>query len=344
MIRRHLILTAPILALLGIAALALSACGKPAEKAAAGATPAELTFSILSAENQTSMEPLWAPLLADMSEAIGVPVKPYFATNYTSLVEAMRFKQVQMGWFSAAPALQAVRRADAEVLGRVVDAGGDATYKSVIIVRKGSGITLDKLLKCDKSLTFGLGDTQSTSGTLAPMTYLFTPNNVEPVKCFKSVRSASHQANAFSVANGVLDAATNNTVGILFFQRQSPAMAEKIEVIWTSPPLPESSIVVRKDLDPALKEKIRQFFLTYGTGTDAKAETQREVLKGLAYGGFRPANDSYLDPVREMEAGEALAAAKRSGDQGRVAKAQAEFDKIRAEAAQARAIEPAAAP
>ena len=338
MIRRDL-----MLALSAAAALALAACGKPAEKADAGATPSELTFSILSAENQTSMEPLWAPLLADMSEQIGVKVKPYFATNYTSLVEAMRFKQVQMGWFSASPALQAVRRADAEVLGRVVDAGGDATYKSVLIVKKGSGITLDKVLKCDKTLNFGLGDTQSTSGTLAPMAYLFTPRGIEPNKCFKSVRSASHQANTFSVANGVLEVATNNTVGLVFFKRQSPEMAEKIEVIWTSPPLPESSIVVRKDLDPALKEKIRQFFLTYGTGTDEKAAKQREVLKGLAYGGFKPADNSYLDPVREMEAAEQLAAARRGGDKAKIAAAQAEFDKIRASAAQARAIEPAAA-
>jgi phosphonate transport system substrate-binding protein len=326
------------------AALALGACSeKNTAQGPAGGPPKELVFSILSAENQASMGPLWQPLLDDMSAQIGVKVKPYFATNYTALIEAMRFKQVHMGWFSASPALQAVRRADAEVLGRVVDAGGEATYKSVIIVKKGSGITLDKLLKCDKTLNFGLGDTQSTSGTLAPLTYLFTPRNIEPAKCFKSVRSASHQANTFSIANGVLDVATNNTVGLVFFKRQSPEMAEKIEVIWTSPPLPESSIVVRKDLDPALKEKIRQFFLTYGTGADAKAEKQREVLKGLAYGGFRPADDSYLDPVREMEAGEALAAAKRSGDAGRIAKAQAEFDKVRAEVTQRRAIEPAAA-
>ncbi|HKP79565.1 MAG TPA: phosphate/phosphite/phosphonate ABC transporter substrate-binding protein [Phenylobacterium sp.] len=335
MIRRNLILAAA-------AALALGACGKPAEKAAEGGAPKELTFSILSAENQTSMEPLWAPLLADMSAQIGVKVKPYFATNYTSLVEAMRFKQVQIGWFSAAPALEAVKRADAEVLGRVVDAGGDATYKSVIIVKKGSGITLDKVLACDRTLSFGLGDTQSTSGTLAPLTYLFTPKGIEPNKCFKSVRSASHQANAFSVANGVVDVATNNTVGMVFFKRQSPELAAKVEVIWNSPPLPESSIVVRKDLDPALKEKIRQFFLTYGTGTDEKSAKQREVLKGLAYGGFRPADNSYLDPVREMEASEALAAAKRSGDKARIAKAQAEFDKVSADAAQSRALEPAA--
>ena len=335
MIRRHLILAAA-------AALALAGCGRTDDKAGPEGPARELTFSILSAENQTSMEPLWAPLLADMSEQLGLKVKPYFATNYTSLVEAMRFNQVQMGWFSAAPALQAIRRADAEVLGRVVDAGGDATYKSVLIVRKGSGITLADVLKCDKTLTFGIGDAQSTSGTLAPMAYLFTPNNIEPNRCFRTVRSASHQANVFSVANGVLDVATNNTVGLVFAGRQNPEIAEKVEVICNSPPLPESSIVVRRDMDPALKEKIRQFFLTYGVGADEKAAKQREVLKGLAYGGFRPADNSYLDPVREMEAAEALAAARRSGDQAKINRAQADFDKVRAETARRRAVEPGA--
>jgi phosphonate transport system substrate-binding protein len=154
------------------------------------------------------------------------------------------------------------------------------------------------------------------------------------------VRSASHQANAFSVANGLIDVATNNSVGIVFFKRENPVQAAKLDVIWRSPPLPESSIVARKDLDPAVKEKLRQFFLTYGTGTGPTADKQREVLKGLAYGGFRAADNSYLDPIREMEAAEALADAKRSGDAARTAKAQAEFDKIRATAAQKRAVDP----
>ena len=336
MIRRRLL----GLALAAVAAFGLSGCGdKPHEASAAGA-PKELTFSILSAENQASMGPLWQPLLDDMSAQIGVKVKPYFATNYTSLIEAMRFNQVQVGWFSALPALEAVNRADAEVLGRVIDAGGDATYKSVIIVRKGSGITLDKLLACGGKYSFGMGDAKSTSGTLAPMAYLFTPKNIEPAKCFKTVRSASHQANSFSVANGVLDAATNNSVGVLFFTREKPELAAKVETIWSSPPLPESSIVARKDVDPAVKEKMRQFFLTYGTGTGPKADKQRQVLKGLAYGGFKPADNSYLDPIREMEASETLADARRSGDAAKITRAQADFDKIRAAAAQKRAVEP----
>lgn len=318
-------------------ALTLAGCG---EKPPQTSTPKELTFSILSAENQQSMGPLWKPMLDDLSKELGVPVKPYFATNYTSLIEAMRFNQVQVGWFSALPALEATRRADGQVLGRVIDANGVSSYESVVIVRKGSGITLDKVLACGGRYTLGMGDAKSTSGTLAPMAYLFMPRGVEPAKCFKAVRSASHQANSFSVANGLVDVATSNSVGLVFFAKEAPKLAEKLEVIWRSPPLPESSIVARKDLDPAIKEKLRQFFLTYGTGDGPEAERERGVLRNLEYGGFRPADDSYLDPVREMEAAMALGDARKSGDAARIAQAQAEFDRVRAAAAQKRAADP----
>jgi len=327
-----------LLGSLGLAALlALAACSP---KPAAPAAPKELTFGILPAENQASMGPIWEPLLADLSAQIGVTVKARYVSNYAGLIEAMRFNQAQMGWFSALPALDAVQRSNGEVLGRVIDAGGDATYKSVLIVRKGSGVTLDKVLACGKKYSFGIGDPQSTSGTLAPMAYLFTPKGIDPTACFATVKSSSHQANSAAVANGVLDVATNNTVGLLFAKRDSPKIGNNLDVIWTSPPLPESSIVVRKDVDPAIKEKMRQFFLTYGTQPGPDGDRQRAVLKRLAYGGFKAADDSYLDPVREMQAAVAVAEARKSGDAAKLAKAQADFDKIHATAEQKRAKEP----
>ncbi|MFL5295512.1 MAG: phosphate/phosphite/phosphonate ABC transporter substrate-binding protein [Phenylobacterium sp.] len=335
MMRRRVL--GALAAALSVSALSLAACS---QKPTAPEGPKEIVFGILPAENQASMGPIWQPLLEDMSRQVGVKVTARYVTNYAGLIEAMRFKQVQMGWFSALPALDAVQRANGEVLGRVIDAGGDATYKSILIVKKGSGITLDKVLACDRKYSFGIGDPQSTSGTLAPMAYLFTPKGIDPTRCFKTVRSSSHQANSAAVANGVLDVATNNTVGLLFAKREPPHVGDKLDVIWTSPPLPESSIIVRKDLDPAVKEKMRQFFLTYGTGTGPDADRQRGVLKQLAYGGFRAADDSYLDPVREMQASVALAEARKSGDAKRIAQAQADFDKIHAAAEQKRAKEP----
>jgi phosphonate transport system substrate-binding protein len=299
-----------------------------------------LNFSILSAEDQTSMSKVWQPLLDDLTQQTGIPVKAYYASNYTGLIESMRFNQTQIGWFSALPALEAVNRAKGDVLVRVVTNGGEGVYESVLIAKKGSGITLDDVLKCGKRYTFGLGDAKSTSGTLAPMAYVFIPHGIDPSDCFKVVRSASHQSNLFSVANGVLDVATNNTVGLVFAKRENPALADKIQVIWTSPPLPESSIVVRQDLDPKVREKLRTFFLNYGKAAGAEGDHERQVLKGLAYAGFMPAGDDYLDPIRQMDASQTLSDAKKSGDAAKVAAAQAAFDAVAAQVAAYKAAAP----
>ena len=284
------------LALAAVLALGVASCGGGDEKA--GGAPTEITFSILSAEGQNSSGPLWEPLLEDMSEAIGVPVKTHFGSNYTVLVEAMRADQTQVAWFSAKPALEAIDRAEGEVIARTVDLDGLDSYRATLIVHADSNITLEQVLACGKQFDFGIGDAQSTSGTLAPLTFLFNPRGINPAACFKTVRSANHQSNALSVASGLLDVATSNTVNTVFLTRQNPRAAAQIREIWQSPPIPESGIVLREDLDPALKEKIRSFFLTYGQGEGPEAERQREVLAGLNYSMFKAADDTYLDPVR----------------------------------------------
>jgi phosphonate transport system substrate-binding protein len=316
------------LALVAALALGVASCGG-GDDARDGAAPTELTFSILSAEGQASSGPLWQPLLDDMSKAVGMPVKPYFGSNYTVLVEAMRGGHTQVAWFSAKPAVEAIDRADAEVIARIVDPEGRDSYRSTLIVKAGSGITLANVLACGKQYDFGIGDAQSTSGTLAPMTFLFNPRDIDPAACFKTVRSANHQANAFSVATGVLDVATSNTVNTVFLTRQNPQIAAQIEEIWQSPPIPESGIVVREDLDPALKEKIRSFFLTYGQGEGPEAERQRAVLAGLNYSRFNPADDSYLNPIREMVADQQLIEARAAGDAAKVATAERELQRLR---------------
>ena len=105
--------------------------------------------------------------------------------------------------------------------------------------------------------------------------------------------------------------------------------ASQIEDIWVSPPIPESGIVIREDLDPALKEKLRSFFLTYGQGQGPDADSQRQVLAGLNYSMFRAADDSYLDPVREMVADQKLSEARAKNDQAGVAAAERDLAALR---------------
>ena len=118
----------------------------------------------------------------------------------------------------------------------------------------------------------------------------------------------------------------SNTV---FLLKQNPAVAAQIQEIWQSPPIPESGIVVREDLDPAIKEKIRSFFLTYGQGEGAEAERQRQVLAGLNYSRFNAADDSYLNPVREMIADQQLGEARAKGDTAAASAAERELQRLR---------------
>ena len=335
MIRRSLI------AGLTLSALALAACSGPSEAPKATDT---VTFSILSTESAQNMESYWGPILADMEKQTGLKVKPFFSSNYSSLIVAMGAKQTDLGWFSNQSGLEAVRRSNGEVFARTFDPSGVDGYKSVIIVPKDSKLTLEQLLKCDKSLNFGIGDKKSTSGTLAPMTYVFIPAGKKPETCFKTVLTGNHQANLFAVANGKLDAATNNTTSLRLNADRKDGQADRVKVIWESPTLPEDPIIWRKDLDPVVKEKLRQFFLTYAQGDTPEAQKQRDNLKRLSIGGFKPADDTHLLTVREMEALEGLGLAKEGGDKAKVAAAEKALADIRAQrlAAEAKAGLPSA--
>jgi phosphonate transport system substrate-binding protein len=316
-------------------ALTLAGCDRggqgDAGSGGGGGAPQVVRFSVLPTENAANLRTLWAPFIEDMSRQTGLQIEPVFASNYTALVTAMASDQVDAGWFSNASGLEAVRRGGGEVFARSSDPSGVDGYNSVLIVNTTSPLTLEDVTRCDRRLDFGLGDARSTSGTLAPVTYLFAPRNIDPQRCFATVRTANHEANLLSVANGLLDVATNNSTNLKRLTAARPEVGARVKVIWTSPLIPEDPIVRRKDLDPAVKEKLRQFFLTYGTGEGAEAQRQRDVLRTLDFGTFRPADDSHLLPVREMEATERLLAARNGRDAAATAEAERALADVQAE-------------
>ena len=331
-----------LIAAAGLGAAALAGCGRQSPPPSDGSSGV-LKFSIVAPESASSLESYWRPIIADMEKATGLKIEPYIGANYTALVEAMRFKQTHFGWFTNLSGLEAIRRADGEVFARTFDPNGDDGYNSVILVPASSKTTLEDILRCDRKFNFGIGDAKSTSGTLSP-------KGIDVQTCFKTLKSANHNTNLVGVANGVLDAGTGNTTS-LRLQRErdveraakgEPTLGDKVRVVWTSPRLPEDPIVWRKDLDPAVKEKLRQFFLTYAQGDGPEAERQRGLLARISIGGFMPADDNHLVRVREMEATENVLEAQRGGDPKRIADARKALDGVKAEEAalQARTGQP----
>ena len=214
----------------------------------------------------------------------------------------MRFNKVQVAWYGNKSAMEAVDRAGAEVFAQTVAADGSEGYYSHIIVHKDSPYQkLDDILKCDKALGFGLGDPNSTSGFLVPTTFIFAARNIDPKKCFKTVRNANHEANALAVANKLVAAATNNSESLERVERTKPEARKNIRVIWTSPLIPSDPLAWRKDLDAATKKKIADWMFSYG-----KTDAEKKTLAGLQWEGLKKSDNNQLLPIRQMSINKAI--------------------------------------
>jgi phosphonate transport system substrate-binding protein len=270
--------------------------------------PVEINFGVISTEASVNQKKNWEPFLAAISKGTGFKVNGFYATDYAGVIEAMRFNKIQVAWYGNKSGMEAVDRAGGEVFAQIVSRDGSVGYYSHIIVHRDSPYTkLADILGCEKSMDFGIGDPNSTSGFLVPTSYIFAANNIDPKSCFRTVRNASHQANAMAVANKQVGAATNNSEDLQRVAATAPAAREQIRIIWTSPLIPLDPLVWRKDLDPAVKTKLYRFLMNYGhVGTDDEIKVAREILANLVWSPFHPSSDNQLLTIRRLEANKDL--------------------------------------
>ncbi|MBA4992271.1 phosphonate ABC transporter substrate-binding protein [Pseudomonas aeruginosa] len=256
-----------------------------------------INFGIISTESSQNLKSIWEPFLKDMSQQTGYQVKAFFAPDYAGIIQGMRFDKVDIAWYGNKAAMEAVDRAHGEIFAQTVAASGAPGYWSLLIANKDSKIdSVEDMLANAKSLTFGNGDPNSTSGYLVPGYYVFAKNNVDPVKAFKRTLNSSHEVNALAVSNKQVDVATFNTEGMERLELTQPEKARQLKVIWKSPLIPGDPLVWRNNLSDEQKNKLRDFFFKYG----ANAE-QKKVLADLQWSKFQPSDDDQLLPIRQLE-------------------------------------------
>ena len=255
-----------------------------------------LRFGIISTESSSNQSTQWQPFLDDMSEALGVEVQPFFATDYAAVIQAMRFDKVDLAWYGNKSAMEAVDRAGGEIFAQTVAANGAPGYWSLMIVNKESPYdSVDEVLDHAGELTFGNGDPNSTSGYLVPGYYVFAKNHVDPATAFKRTLNSNHETNALTVANGQVDVATFNTESMERLEITHPDKADQLKVIWKSPLIPSDPLVWRTDLPQETKDELRQFFLSYGD-----TDKQKQILEPLQWSGFAASDNDQLLPIRQL--------------------------------------------
>ncbi|MGN7875362.1 phosphonate ABC transporter substrate-binding protein [Roseateles sp. 22389] len=268
------------------AALVLTVCaGLPQH---ASAQQRALTIGLIPAEDSQAMIESSRQVLDALQQQLGMPVKPFVATDYNGVIEALRAKKLDVAYLGPFSYVLASSVAEVEAFSvAVTKKTGQSAYRSVILARKDSGLRSVAELK---GRNFAFVDPSSASGHLFPKAGL-QQTGLDPDAYFgRVVFSGSHDASILAVANRKVDAAAvadrifNSAVA------KGTVKQDDFVVLWSSRPIPESPMVWRKDLDPALKEKL------------AKALANLKDVKWGDQGvlnGFQPTSDAAYDVVRD---------------------------------------------
>lgn len=169
--------------------------------------PATFRIGLFGGDDSNAAIQANEPIRALLEEKLGIPVEVTTGTSYSAVIEAMRAGRVDAMEVGPFAYVLAVQEANAEAIAVTVNAPDETNavydpslpnaYYSVIITKKGSGITSVADLK---GKTFAFVDPASTSGHLAPKTGLIK-QGLNPDEDMETVFAGSHPTAVLSVWN-----------------------------------------------------------------------------------------------------------------------------------------------
>jgi phosphonate transport system substrate-binding protein len=283
-----------------LAAVWVAGCGSA--PVSSGGHPAKLRFAFnASADDIQATVKRTKLMSAYLSKAIGIPVELREANSYGAVIEAMRSKKVDVATMGPLSYLLAADRGGAEAIavpGRI--STGPGTYQSCIIVRSDSPIqSVEQLVKGAGGYTFSFVDPASTSGHLLPRAY-FDSIGFDPDKGFRKTHySGSHPTALFTVLGGKVDAAATMPSMLKLLEERGKVKAGEIRILWQSPEIPQSPIVVRKDLPEALKKDIQRAFVEVGVKAPELARDMQATTSHPDFS-YYPATDATYNGLREI--------------------------------------------
>jgi phosphonate transport system substrate-binding protein len=276
--RRHTLAT---LVLAGFATLmALPSFAQPRD-------PARLRVALLPDENASTLIQNAQPLKQYLEKTLQRQIELVVTTDYSSMIEAMRFGRIEVAYFGPFSYVLAKSRAPEIEPFAVGVERGSPTYNSVLIATAGGPV---KKLDDVRGKPFGFGDQASTSSHLAPRAHLLKNAGLDGERDYRPVHLGTHDAVARAVQAGQVPAGALSKPIFDNLIARGTIDAGKIVQLDLSAPIPNYPIVMQGNLAPALKQAIRSAFLEM---------KDKEVLKAFRVEAFAPSEDRAYDVLRD---------------------------------------------
>ncbi|HAV3460328.1 TPA: phosphate/phosphite/phosphonate ABC transporter substrate-binding protein, partial [Acinetobacter baumannii] len=226
------------------------------------------------------------PLEMYLEKALGKKIELIVTTDYSSMIEGMRFGRIDLAYFGPLSYVLAKQKSKIEPFA-AMQQKGTTTYQSVLIVNKAAGINNITDIK-KKAVAWG--DKASTSSHLIPKSML-ADKGLFAGKDYKEHFVGAHDAVAMAVQNGHAQAGGLSKPIFKSLVQSGLIDLNKVKVLVESKPFPQYPWTMRSNLKPELKVKIRAAFL------DLK---DPNVLKPFKADGFGPVTDKDYDVVRDL--------------------------------------------
>jgi phosphonate transport system substrate-binding protein len=246
--------------------------------------PDVLRVAILPDENASQLIKQNKKLQLYLEERLDKKIDLVVTTDYSSMIEAMRFGRLELAYFGALSYVMAKERSEIEAFAAQMKKGS-IMYHGVIIVNKDKMI--NNILDI-RGKTMAFGDPASTSSHLIPRAHLLTNAKLD-IDDYEPVYLGSHDAVALSVQNGNADAGGLSKKIFEHLVERELISLDKVQVIAISNPFPNYPWTMQSSLDPELKDKIKQAFYDLD---------DPEITKPLKADGFMPVTDADYDVVR----------------------------------------------
>ena len=275
--RRQTLLAAAGLLTTGLAARAQTQApaAMPAEgKRAWAAQVPTLRIGLLGGENDSDRLGRYDAYRGLLEKTFGVPVRLFPAADYAGVIQAFGAKQIEMSSMGSSGYAGAWMDTNGgvEPLVVAIEKDGSISYRSVLVVRVDSGIDS---LAAMKGHSLAWADPNSTSGYLIPRSELKKAGiDPEPGKYFsKTGFGGGHEQAVVAVLQKQYDGAMTWASGIGemsegYTRGNLREMVAKgmlkmndIKILWTSAPILNGPLTVRKDTPAEFREDMANFHL-----------------------------------------------------------------------------------
>lgn len=248
--------------------------------------PTRLRIALLPDENAATIIQNAEPLKKYLESKLQKDIELVVTTDYSSMIEAMRFGRIEVAYFGPLSYVLAKSKAPNIEPFAVGVERGSPTYNSVIIARADGAV---KTLEDVKGKMVGFGDPASTSSHLIPRA-LLAKHGLIGEKHYTFVHLGAHDAVARAVQAGQVHAGGLSQPIFNSLIEKKSIDPEKVKVIAVSDPIPNYPMVMQGKLDPQLKVSIRSAFVEL---------KDPAILKPFRAEGFVATDDRAYDILRD---------------------------------------------